>query len=33
MKGDVEDKTIHIDKLSSSIEEQLLAVNNYIKEK
>ncbi|XP_061165628.1 early endosome antigen 1-like [Saccostrea echinata] len=33
MKGDVEEKMIKIDKLSASIDEQLMAVNNYIKEK
>ena len=32
-KGVVEDKIIKIDKLSSSIDEQLVAVANYIKEK
>lgn len=33
MKGVVEDKIIKIYKLSSSIDEQLVAVANYIKEK
>ena len=33
MKGVVEDKIIKIDKLSSFIAEQLVAVANYIKEK
>ena len=33
MKGVIEDKIIKIDKLSSSIDEQLVAVANYIKEK
>ena len=33
MKGGVEDKIIKIYKLSSSIDEQLVAVANYIKEK
>ena len=33
MNGVVEDKIINIYKLSSSIDEQLVAVANYIKEK
>ena len=33
MKGVVEDKIIKIYKLSSSIDEQLVAVANYFKEK
>ncbi|XP_062576086.1 uncharacterized protein LOC134237970 [Saccostrea cucullata] len=33
MKGEIEEKQIKIDKLSASIDEQLLAVNNYIREK
>lgn len=33
MKGNVEEKIIKIDKLLSSIDEQLMAVKNYIKEK